>query len=678
MEVQNIPIGEVHPSPMNPRKTFDEDALQELADNIRQQGLIQPITVRPRIIEGTEPGSGDAVAIPDGYEIVCGERRYRALSALNKENPEQWATIAAIVREMTDDEAFDAMITENLQRKDVDPIEEAYAFGQLLEKGNTAEEVALRFGKSVRFVQDRVKLNNLIPELLLKVRDGSMTIAAGMVICKFEEASQRKFLSAYGNYEKIGKDVANRFTSSEFMMLNRSSWHQSDNQADEDFEGGCDTKCSECPLNTTNANCLFWEMKATDDGKCTCRPKFEAKHRAYILHFIGEIAEDLVKKGDVLEYGKTVLIDTASCWNTDAQRIHDEVIADIRERGFEVVKPDEVFRSRVYYPATDDRIPEMLKNGECYRCIDIFSNGELPSPKVAHYYIKPISKDAPSTPGEVAPPEAVKLVGQYKRNLEICNEKVGKNHADMAKEMGTTRRRGPLKDEEQIGFDALILSQLPAEFFSKYYKICQSSGMRPTVQQLYDIAKGNADDRDLWYREFLRVKMSEGWYPGSLAAHICSEVMRLWKPDEVQESDMKIIHASDKKNAKLKERLEELGYDVWGKKIKSEKKTDQVEPVIHETTSDKSLIEQYEEMKKKHPDSILLFRVGDFYELFEHDAATAATVLGITLTTKRTKGKEHQLAGFPHHALDTYLPKLVRAGKRVAICEQLQDPKKKK
>ena len=153
MEVQNIPIGEVHPSPMNPRKTFDEDALQELADNIRQQGLIQPITVRPRIIEGTEPGSGDAVAIPDGYEIVCGERRYRALSALNKENPEQWATIAAIVREMTDDEAFDAMITENLQRKDVDPIEEAYAFGQLLEKGNTAEEVALRFGKSVRFVR---------------------------------------------------------------------------------------------------------------------------------------------------------------------------------------------------------------------------------------------------------------------------------------------------------------------------------------------------------------------------------------------------------------------------------------------------------------------------------------------------------------------------------------------
>lgn len=170
--------------------------------------------------------------------------------------------------------------------------------------------------------------------------------------------------------------------------------------------------------------------------------------------------------------------------------------------------------------------------------------------------------------------------------------------------------------------------------------------------------------------------MSEGWYPGALTAHICADVMRLWKPDEVQEEDMKIIRATEKKNSKLKERLEELGYDVHGKKIKAEKKADQSEAVIHENTSDKSLMEQYEVMKKKHPDAILLFRVGDFYELFEHDAETAAIVLGITLTTRTTKGKTHQLCGFPAHSIDTYLPKLVESGNRVAICEQLQDPKK--
>ena len=88
------------------------------------------------------------------------------------------------------------------------------------------------------------------------------------------------------------------------------------------------------------------------------------------------------------------------------------------------------------------------------------------------------------------------------------------------------------------------------------------------------------------------------------------------------------------------------------------------------------LLKQYQEMKKKHPDAILLFRVGDFYEIFGEDAAQASEILGITLT-RRQNGIDSriELAGFPHHALDTYLPKLVRAGHRVAICEQLEDPK---
>ena len=91
------------------------------------------------------------------------------------------------------------------------------------------------------------------------------------------------------------------------------------------------------------------------------------------------------------------------------------------------------------------------------------------------------------------------------------------------------------------------------------------------------------------------------------------------------------------------------------------------------------LLKQYQEMKKKHPDAILLFRVGDFYEIFGKDAIEASEILGITLT-RRMNGLDNriELAGFPHHALDTYLPKLVRAGKRVAICEQLEDPKLKK
>ena len=88
------------------------------------------------------------------------------------------------------------------------------------------------------------------------------------------------------------------------------------------------------------------------------------------------------------------------------------------------------------------------------------------------------------------------------------------------------------------------------------------------------------------------------------------------------------------------------------------------------------LMKQYIEMKQKHPDAVLLFRVGDFYETFSDDAIAASEILGITLTRRANGAAQYvELAGFPHHALDTYLPKLIRAGKRVAICEQLEDPK---
>ncbi len=91
-----------------------------------------------------------------------------------------------------------------------------------------------------------------------------------------------------------------------------------------------------------------------------------------------------------------------------------------------------------------------------------------------------------------------------------------------------------------------------------------------------------------------------------------------------------------------------------------------------------TVLKQFDEMKAKHPDAILLFRVGDFYETYKQDAVKASQILGITTAKRAVDGQEIKIAGFPHHALNTYLPKLVRAGMRVAICEQLEDPKQKK
>jgi DNA mismatch repair protein MutS len=97
---------------------------------------------------------------------------------------------------------------------------------------------------------------------------------------------------------------------------------------------------------------------------------------------------------------------------------------------------------------------------------------------------------------------------------------------------------------------------------------------------------------------------------------------------------------------------------------------------IAEKSSETPLMKQYNQIKARHPDAMLLFRVGDFYETFGEDAVKASRILGIILT-KRKNGAaaDMELAGFPHHSLETYLPKLVRAGQRVAICDQLEDPK---
>ena len=104
------------------------------------------------------------------------------------------------------------------------------------------------------------------------------------------------------------------------------------------------------------------------------------------------------------------------------------------------------------------------------------------------------------------------------------------------------------------------------------------------------------------------------------------------------------------------------------KKEKTKSKSKKVTP----------LMQQYFGIKAKYPDALLLFRVGDFYETFGEDAVTASQVLGIVLTKRNNGGSDIELAGFPHHSMDLYLPRLVRAGFRVAVCDQLEKPSKEK
>lgn len=148
-ELLQVPLAKITPSSTNPRKTFDEDAIKELSESIENKGVIQPVLLRP--------------LGKDTYELVCGERRYRA-STIVKDAKTVAGMIPAYIRDMSDDEALEMQITENLQRKDVHPIEEAVAFKSIIDNGHPAEEVANRIGKTVYFVNQRLKLNNLTDE----------------------------------------------------------------------------------------------------------------------------------------------------------------------------------------------------------------------------------------------------------------------------------------------------------------------------------------------------------------------------------------------------------------------------------------------------------------------------------------------------------------------------------
>lgn len=166
-----------------------------------------------------------------------------------------------------------------------------------------------------------------------------------------------------------------------------------------------------------------------------------------------------------------------------------------------------------------------------------------------------------------------------------------------------------------------------------------------------------------------------------------SQWQRMWLADDKQDykTHLAAILYSDVLAGKLEEMKRSISPDVEGTQLHEENEHREYHEEEKQQQQQMSnvppIIKQYNDLKQKHPDALLLFRCGDFYETYKEDAVKASNILGITLTkhSKRMdeEGKPLKMAGFPYHALDTYLPKLIRAGERVAICDQLESPRQK-
>ena len=544
MRIENLKVGEICPSPMNPRKTFEKEAIEELAANIKEQGLLQPITVRPCKDDGGPSNvrlskKGEAVDVK--YEIVCGERRFRAVKLLGLE------TIPAIVREMTDEEAFDAMITENLQRKDVDPIEECLAYNTLLERGQTAEDIAARMGKSVRYVQDRTRLRSLIKKLHKPLKDGLIPLKGAILLAKCSEEVQEKFvedeLDDEGEQTMSFSDIKD-FVDDEFMLLENAPWIEEDGSETWNTEG---VACKDCFKNTANHGCLFYEMKG--DAKCTDRTCFMGKKMLFRQWKIRQYGDRIVKKGEEVTPGKILLVvEDVPSWKDDEFKAqHTTMVKWAQSSGYEV-KNTKSLSPRCWYKEDDERTQKMLAEGKVVKALFVWSEYSRDLEPIFFYKDKKASEVGERDEKDV-------LVERYKRAVSQAAESFGEAAVKKLSEVGYKSLTDPIDSVEETILLLILLDVAGYSYLNEN-----------------DI-KWDADSRIRFLSEHPEKKDE---LRRRAIAEFCGRysqygVAKMLLHDRYKEAFEELERSNEqsiaKKTAKIVEQLQALGYGVDGSKL---------------------------------------------------------------------------------------------------------------
>jgi ParB family chromosome partitioning protein len=257
-EYRNVPLSLLNPSRTNPRRTFEDAALKELAESIRAQGVLSPLLVRPL----TE----------NGFEIVFGERRYRAAQIAEQD------TVPVRIRQMSDAEALEAQLVENLIRAEIHPMEEAQGFRALLELEEpkySIEQIAAKVGKSPAFVASRLKLTDLAPEAVEAFYADEIGVGHALLLAKLPADQQKQALSACfkevysGNSQKSARillPVRNLqfwIDANILLVLKDAPFNKRDPQLVPTAGS-----CAECPKRTGHNKLLFGDDLGKQGDRC--------------------------------------------------------------------------------------------------------------------------------------------------------------------------------------------------------------------------------------------------------------------------------------------------------------------------------------------------------------------------------------------------------------------------
>jgi len=273
-EYRDLPLDWLVVSPTNPRKTFDEDAMQELAASIRENGVLQPLLVRPRAERR--------------FEIVFGERRYRGAAMAERE------TVPVCIREMTDAQVLEAQLVENLQRQDVHPLHEAQGFAALLrleEPKYSIELIAAKCGKHPGYVASRLRLTELAPAAVEAFTKDEIGLGHALLLAKLQPEQQEEALTACWQESYTGGSKAKRILLpvrhlrewiEHNILLELATAPFSKEDATLVPEAG---SCHDCPKRTGH-NTLLFEGIAAQHDSCSDPACYASKVDAHVKHTV--------------------------------------------------------------------------------------------------------------------------------------------------------------------------------------------------------------------------------------------------------------------------------------------------------------------------------------------------------------------------------------------------------
>lgn len=396
-----ISLSLIDKSVYNPRKVFDEADLSELADSIKEKGVIQPIVLRP---------------IGDRYEIVCGERRYRASLLANIDK------IPAMIRSLSDDDAREFAVIENLQRKDVSPMEEARAFSILLDK-YSIETIAIKIGKSQSYVRGRLVLLQLQENFQLLLDNDEIHIGMACILATFskeiqEEVFNEHFASNvpyYYNWKhKRAKEVKEEIEQNYSTNLESYSFDKEE--------------CNSCAYNT--ANFILFEADGAC-AKCTNKQCLDKKNEAFLLEkalFMKNENPELSLCRDKYQQVNTNVFESLASLGNDV-KLGNIIVEDDEPElpNRENYDTDEEFQEAIddYNSEVEDyeeakaEMQKDIESGEIRPIIQI----EKSDVKIAYVRLEDLEEK--ETINKVDADNRIKKIEEkIVRNGQLCNEKV--------------------------------------------------------------------------------------------------------------------------------------------------------------------------------------------------------------------------------------------------------------